>query len=317
MAGRTDAAATRGEGEWHRDTKQEIDRHYLALTALDHVTGLSYRGAISELVGLEAAGSWIVVPRLRQIIGQLGFGELSALEESCGPLARLWLPSNYEGSLLSALRQFAVEDGTEDLVRADLTVLLEREQHCQALAAHAEPGYETDAPEAVRAWLAQESATFEALDGQIRTRLIDWLELFRPASGGFCVGDALVGELKALSTDLDKLDSAGQDATLFEALAAKSDGELETAAADLAAWTVKPSLFGRLENRPGCGCGAVCTRLPRGTVFNWPRHRYGAFWPSGTSWRFGRSAPGSRLSRQRLASLAFRPCRTSRPSIVW
>jgi primosomal replication protein N'' len=227
--------------------EQEIDRNHAALTALDDVTGLSYKAAISELVGLETAGPSIPMPRLRQVVGRLGIGELSTVEESCGPLARIWLPSNYEGSALSAFRPFAVEDGTAELIGADLTALIESESHRRALEVRAAPGYETDAPEALRAWLAREAAVLEALDDDIRPKLVDWLELFRPSPGGACVGDALAAELSGIVTELGSVIGSGQDANLAEALGAKTDNALASAVADLDAWAITPSLFVRMK----------------------------------------------------------------------
>lgn len=59
----------------------EIDRRHQALHAGDGA-GPSYRTVLGELIGVEAAGFVLDAPRLRPVIGALGEGSLSALEEA-------------------------------------------------------------------------------------------------------------------------------------------------------------------------------------------------------------------------------------------
>ena len=227
--------------------ERELDYHYEALHALDDTTGLSYRGLLSELVGLEAAGPTPAAPRLRPHVGCLTGGELSALEENCGPITRTWLASGFEQSPLVVLRQFVVDDATKELIRADLASFLKAEVHRLALTSRAEPGFETEQPDIIRAWLVREGTYVGSLDDMSRHRLAAWFELFRRIQRETPLGDALIGKLEELAASTAELDASAHDPTTFSQLAAKEDAELATIIADLAAWVRKPGFFGKLR----------------------------------------------------------------------
>lgn len=227
--------------------ERELDRHHEALQALDHPTGFSYRAMLAELVGIEALGTTVEAPRLRQLIENLSGGELSALEEIIGPLARIWLDSGFEQSPLVVFRNFAVDDGTAELIRGDFSSFLNAEAHRVALASRADPGFETEQPEAIRAWLSRESKLLEALEEAARQRLARWLDIYRPVQGTRSIGESLLDSLEDLVVSLANVDIGVQYPAVFDQLAAKADGELAKNIKDLVAWTTKPSFFGRLH----------------------------------------------------------------------
>ncbi|MGG5819353.1 AAA domain-containing protein [Falsiroseomonas sp. HW251] len=227
--------------------ERELDLHHEALQHIDDASGLSYRATLSELVGLEAAGPVVQAPRLRQIVGRLSGGELSALEEACGPLSRIWLTSGYEQSPLAALRLFAADEGTADLIRADLAAFRKAEQRRVDLAKRAEPGFETEEPEVIRAWLAREAAILDGLDDNSRQRLARWLDLFRTDGGTAATGDELLTKLQGIVGSLGALNAKSHDPAVFGMLAAKLDVDLGQIIVDLAAWAKRPGFFGKLS----------------------------------------------------------------------
>ena len=230
--------------------EQEVDRHHEAYEAVDDVTGLSYRSVLADLIGLEAAGPTIPAVRLRPIVGRLGAGALSSIEEACGPLARTWLASHYERSRLSMLKAFAVDDGTEDLLSSDLGRFLEAEANRSAVVGRTESGFETDSPESVRAWMATEGAAVGRLDDGARHRLAGWFDLFRDTAGGNAAGDPLIAKLEDLLSRVAALEGGDHDSDVFERLLPKSDADLTAAVSDLRGWAEDAGFFAYLN--PGC-----------------------------------------------------------------
>lgn len=227
--------------------EQELDRHHTAQVSVDNATGFSYRGTLADLIGLEVAGPAVPAVRLRPIVGRLDAGVLSTLEEACGPLARTWLASDYERSPLSMLKAFAVDDTTEGLIRADLGRFLEIESNRVAIISRTEPGFETDAPETIRAWLAAEGARVSDLKDGARRRLADWFELFRGGGEGASLGDSLIAILEGLLTKVKSLESNAHDPDVFERLSARTNENLTAAVADLHGWAEDAGFFAYLN----------------------------------------------------------------------
>ena len=227
--------------------EQEVDRHHTAQGSVDDATGLSYRGVLADLIGLEATGPAVSVARLRPIVGRLDAGSLSTLEEACGPLARTWLASDYERSPLSMLKAFAVDDTTEDLIRADLGRFRKAEFNRIAAVGQTEPGFDTDAPEGIRVWLAVEGARVSDLEDGPRRRLAELFELFRGGDGGASPGDSLIAILEGLLTKVGLLESDAHDPAVFERLSARTDEHLTVAVADLRGWAQRVGFFAYLN----------------------------------------------------------------------
>ena len=77
----------------------ELDRHQTAMHRLDERTGLTYRTLFAELIGLEAGRPKpLSLPGLRSLLSELHPADVATIEESCAPLARYWLPANFEDS---------------------------------------------------------------------------------------------------------------------------------------------------------------------------------------------------------------------------
>lgn len=223
----------------------EIDRRHRALHAAGDGTGLSYRAVLGELIGTEAAGLVIDAPRLRTLLGRLDGGALSALEETCGPLARPWLGSSYENSPLCVLLPFAVDDGVERTLAEDLATFAAAEA-ARAVTLNHDDGFETENPAALTAWIARTEPVLGGLSSETRSRLADWVDLFRPAAGPGTAGGRLISQVAGIGAAMEPPDGPGPDAVLASRLAGIDDGELTARLADLRAHAARPGLLRRL-----------------------------------------------------------------------
>lgn len=182
------AARPAGETGWRQQRRQlagriealesDLDRHHEALYAADPATGLSYRLVLNDLISAETgARPPIDVPRLRSHLVSVDTAGVSHLQETCGPIAALWLPSEYEDSQLAVLRQFSSDAGTVAAFAEDLATFAKHDrERCDVLARTAD-AIEVDDPDACRSWETFHAETFRSLDDGARERLARWLPL--------------------------------------------------------------------------------------------------------------------------------------------
>lgn len=220
----------------------EIDRHHAALYSRDQSSGISYRGVVGQLIEVEASGLTIDAPRLRTLLS--GFDEirLAAVEETCGPLARDWLRSRFEGSPLAALKPFAVDDHVESAFRDDFGAFLVVEQ-ARASAPADSAGFETDDPMKLKEWMAGAGTILSVVLDDVRARLATWLDLFRPVAGGGSLGSQLRSKIEELSDAVGRIDPKRHDPAAFEHIAKLSPAELETLIEDFVDASTEPNFF--------------------------------------------------------------------------
>lgn len=180
------SARSVGEAAWRQQRRQlagriealeaDLDRHHEALHAADPTTGLSYRLVLGDLISAEkGVRPPIDVPRLRTVLGSVDTAEVSHLQETCGPIAALWLPSDYEDGQLAVLRPFASDAGTVASFVEDLETFATRDrERCEVLARTVD-AIEIDDPDACRSWKTLHAETFRSLDDEARGRLARWL----------------------------------------------------------------------------------------------------------------------------------------------
>lgn len=224
----------------------DIDRQHRALHAPVDGAGWSYRTVLGELIGVEAAGPVIDAPRLRPLLAALDAGSLSALEETCGPLAQLWMSSGYEGSPLSVLLPFAVDDGVARTVAEDLATFTGAEA-ARVAALNPSAGFETEDSDGLAAWVTASERILGDLPAGAREQLASWLDLFKPDGGPDTVGHRLISQLAGVASGILPAEASGGDAALASKLAELDDGGLASCFADLRAHEVRPGLFGRLR----------------------------------------------------------------------
>src|SRR3981081_3263080 len=186
---------------------------------------------IRELVGVESDRHFIIATALRQLFAKFGRSYLSAIEETCAPLARLWLSSAYEKSPLHVLREFAVDDAVEADLRATLTELSAAEVHRSAIVAGDDVVLEIDDPAPYQAWLQASQPIFETMTQTTRQGVVLWLDLFQSRIGdgdGKSVGHSLIERLAHIKATLLTLTASAHDDSTFDAIAALTPEELRS-----------------------------------------------------------------------------------------
>ncbi|HKX77570.1 MAG TPA: AAA domain-containing protein [Novosphingobium sp.] len=239
--------------------ERELDGQHCALHATDDQTGLSYRLILGDLIGLAREGEAPPLPSLRYLLGPFDPGHLAVLQETCAPVARLWLPAHYEGSALVDTRQFGVDAGTIDTFTADMLdfMRLERERH--SVIERTPNALTINDPEPYRAWSSAHGTALLGLDQEARDRLTRWLDRLAGASERMPARTPMQTALADIEGDLLRLpaDEAPDDAV--EVARGLSDD-------DLAQWIV---LSDRLLSRP-----SFLERLsPSRWIASWRRRR--------------------------------------------
>jgi hypothetical protein len=221
----------------------ELDRNHEALHAVDDTTGLSYRELLGQLIAVEGSKAPIEVPGLRARFAMLDRGLLSRLEETCAPLARLWLDSGFEGSPLSVLREGVVRE----VLQEDLPAFKEAEDARCELLKTSQPSFEVDDPAPCRAWLVAHGDTFEAMPEATRKNLAAWFDQFKPGQDGKAPGAQLVHTLEETAQALGRLDENLHDDRLFDTVAALAPGDLKVWLDTTTSATAQVSFFGLLN----------------------------------------------------------------------
>lgn len=181
-----------------------LNQHHEALHAADEATGLSYRDLLGELIALEEAEVRPVdAPELRQHLGSLDVARVVELEETCGPLARHWLPSAFEDSPLSDVSAFGSEAATIESFSADFSEFRDAETRRQSVLERTPKAVRLDEPLPIRAWLHAHAPSFAALTADERMRLKRWLPLFQGAGGS--EGRAALSGLRTIIEGLESL----------------------------------------------------------------------------------------------------------------
>lgn len=223
----------------------EVDRRHAALHVPENLTGLSYRALLGQLIGVEAEGLTISVPRLRGTLGMMAVSEVAELEEACGPLASTWLRSAFEGSPLATFQSFSVDEGIEHAIAEDFAALAAADANRVASFEPADT-LKTDDPGPLLAWVASAIPVLGALNQAERDHLAEWLDLFRFSPGQESAASKLLASLARIRMDADLPAAATADVPLARKIAAMDESDLKSAKADLTAFRNRPGFFGRL-----------------------------------------------------------------------
>jgi primosomal replication protein N'' len=212
--------------------EQEIDQNHLALHAIDDLTGLSYRDLINELIGLESQAVVLEAPALRTILGRLDRGALARLEQTCSPLARLWLPSEFEGSALQVLQPFVVDDSVAQEFHQDLGQLIAAERVRAPLISIVPPPFAVVETAPHKRWLDTAASLLVGMQDGVRPQLADWASLFCPPGTGPTPGLQIIAELEKIQNEIGALNADHHSAALFERIVTLSNADLERYADD-------------------------------------------------------------------------------------
>jgi primosomal replication protein N'' len=205
----------------------EVDRHHVALHAVDELSGSSYRALLGELIRMETCGPIIEVPALRHRFADINRGEVTRIEEICSPLARLWLESGYERSPLHVLRQFSVDEAIRRAFLSDLSAFSAAEETRQDVLANTSPSFELEDARPYRAWLDRYGPIFRNFTVLKRQGLVAWFDLFKFFEGRPAIGDLIIESLEKTKQKLSAANDRWHDPRSFERVASLKADELE------------------------------------------------------------------------------------------
>ena len=157
--------------------ERALDDQHAIYHAVDESTGLSYRLILSDLIALANEGPAVPsVPALRYLLGRFNPGSLAVLQETCAPVARLWLPAHYEGSPLAVTRPFGTDEGTIGAFKADLALFADAERERLSVIERTPDALAIDDPDLYRNWTISHGSALRAVEAYRRARLARWLD---------------------------------------------------------------------------------------------------------------------------------------------
>jgi DNA polymerase III delta prime subunit len=220
--------------------EKDLDDHHAAMARADSITGLSYRQILSELIEFdEGPKAPVAVSAVRRVVANLNVSEVAAIAEACGPLARHWLPANFENSPLSDLKQFGFEPASLEDFAMDWKAFAKAERARSDLASRTPQAFQIDDPAPYQRWAQSHANRILDLDSVERERLAAWIPLLRPRTSPA----PAVGLLRDLNELADELRTLVGVATDFASAAVA----VSMSAADLAHWK---TLTDQLRKRP-------------------------------------------------------------------
>ncbi|MBI1360557.1 MAG: DUF4011 domain-containing protein [Alphaproteobacteria bacterium] len=187
----------------------DLDRHNKDLHAENSSCGLSYRAILGDLIRLESGDAPpISAPELQAVVAGLDVSDVANLQEVCGPLARHWLPAQFEESPLQAFRQFNVDPVTATAIRNVLNEFAACEEKREAVFVATPNALPLNDPEPFRRWLESSAEQFQQLDQADRDRLARWIDYLKPFGGG---AEGIDADLSNIEAGLQALSAASVD----------------------------------------------------------------------------------------------------------
>ncbi len=224
----------------------EIDGTHRALHSEDPESGLSYREMLDRLIELEEEGSWIAASPLRPQLSPLTPAAVSVLEETCGPLASLWLDSGFEDSPLSALKPFAVDPSVSSAFGSQLAAFATAEVARQSAIINTTASPEVEDVASIKRWLDGPGRMLETSSESVLVYLRAWIELFRGTSDP-SEGDGIIARLDQMGDALGRLPAEHYDHGLEVALRDLDDKSASRLLADANKSLTPPGLLGFLD----------------------------------------------------------------------
>ncbi|MET3591811.1 hypothetical protein ABID26_001195 [Mesorhizobium shonense] len=225
----------------------ELDKHHVALHAEDAQTGLTYRTILGELIKIERGHPPLNVPALRRSLAALVPAETSAIEETCGPHVRYWLPSDFEDSPLGVLKIFNPDPANVEAFREDLVAFVRSEAERINVLGRTGKACPLIDPEPYRSWHAGHDADFLGLTEERRSELVRWYKLFNRDPDASSPASQLVKRLEQLARKLHAIAGPPPPLGYVKRAIALSDAELSDSIDLATAVTAEPSSLGRIN----------------------------------------------------------------------
>lgn len=204
----------------------ELDGHHAALHEVDQITGLTYRFILGELIALDAGPNKpIEAPRLRAKLSKVDAEAVATLQETCAPLARQWLPSNFENNPLQVLKEFTPDPSNLNDFDRDFRAFVASEEDRLSVLTQTPGAFSIPDPNSTRDWLTAHSQTFATLSPIQRQRLVEWLPLFsrEPTDGS-----GKLAELESVRSGLEDISVLSPDKQNKAVVTTLSDPDLST-----------------------------------------------------------------------------------------
>lgn len=224
-----------------------LNQHQSRLYSTDESSSLSYRTILADLIALDSGKrSAIEVPQLRPLLDKLNVGDVSTLEELCGPLATLWLHSNFEGSSLAILRPFGTDSGMLAHFESDFGEFVQAEKSHGEVIEFTPTAAQLQEGEPYRKWLRTFGSRLRVLDEGALERLSRWIPFFRLPANEPQVSGYLT-ELDQISEALRDLGTDAVDSLAKAAVVELGAEALEEWREVVDALSSQPSFFRRLS----------------------------------------------------------------------
>ena len=158
--------------------EEEIDKHHGAIHTIDDATGLSYRILLGQLIDLEDNGIKLIdAPGLRRLLMDLNQKQLTAIEETCSPIAGIWLASSYEGNPLASLKLFSSDTALANEFINTLFAFIDKEKKRDEVNRQSTVSFDVEDPTPHQEWVKSHDKLLKKVDWK---NISSWFHLFPP-----------------------------------------------------------------------------------------------------------------------------------------
>ena len=222
--------------------ENEIDNHHEATHAIDDGSGLSYRLLIGQLIDIEEHDvNLIDVPLLRGFLAHLNPKQITLIEESCSPLAKIWLESRFEENSLKNLKIFSSDNALVDEFTMALDAFIVKENRREELS-QSTISFEIQDPSPHQDWVMTYDSLFKTVNWE---NISFWFHLFSPSSQS--KGSESIKQLEDIKSSLNLLDFEKHDYQLSEKLIELSISKVKKWKALAKNATPSASFFNRIN----------------------------------------------------------------------
>ena len=187
--------------------ESEIDKHHGAIHTIDDATGLSYRILLGQLIDLEDHEIRLIdVPGLRRLLMSLNQKQLTAIEETCSPIAGIWLASSFEGNPLASLKLFSPDTALTNEFISTLFTFLDKEKRRDEVNRQSTVPFDVEDPIPHQEWVKSHDKLLKNVDWK---NISSWFYLFTPNDQS--KGMEILKQLEALKQSLISLDLQNHD----------------------------------------------------------------------------------------------------------
>ncbi len=210
----------------------EIDAHHEAFYRVHAGYDRSYADILTELIMIEGEDAPLPKVRgLRILLGSWSPSTVTAVAEQCASLARDWLPAQYEGSTLAALKLFHADHATLEEFQEDFAAFCEAEERRAAVLETGLAPFDVDDPKATRRWLAAHGEALKNLASDLCADLKRWSDKFHARAGQLVEAKALWDELMAIRSSAGEVEDTRaalrMALNLWKALSAENEAALK------------------------------------------------------------------------------------------